>query len=128
MAGRLPPGGFVQVRPFIEEHPSASEMSLIGGGSIPRPGLVSLAHRGVLFLDELPEYPRVVLENLRQPLEEGKITVARALQSVIFPAECMLVAAMNPCPCGYLGDSGHKCTCSPIPVQRYRVYNNAEES
>jgi len=120
VAGRLGEGGFVHIRPFIEGHPSASDVALVGGGSYPRPGAVSLAHRGVLFLDELPEYPRNVLENLRQPLENGEIVVSRAAQTVTFPANCMLVAAMNPCPCGYLGDSGHTCTCSPLQIERYR--------
>jgi len=120
VAGRLGKG-LICVRPFLEQHPSASEVSLVGGGSIPRPGAVSLAHRGVLFLDELPEYPRGVLENLRQPLENGEITVSRAAQSVTFPADCMLVAAMNPCPCGFLGDAGHTCTCTPAQIQRYRA-------
>ena len=121
VAGRLERGGLVCVRPFVEQHPSASEVSLVGGGVFPRPGAVSLAHRGVLFLDELPEYPRGVLEALRQPLENGEITISRAAQSITFPARCMLVAAMNPCPCGFLGDTGHVCVCTQAQIQRYRA-------
>ncbi|MBO4311470.1 MAG: YifB family Mg chelatase-like AAA ATPase [Desulfovibrionaceae bacterium] len=120
VAGKLEGKGLVTVRPFLEQHPTASEVSLVGGGTHPRPGAVSLAHRGVLFLDELPEYPRGTLEVLRQPLETGEVTVSRAAQTVVFPADCMLVAAMNPCPCGYLGDPGHACTCTPQQIQRYR--------
>jgi magnesium chelatase family protein len=92
---------------------------MVGGGSTPAPGEISLAHNGVLFLDELPEFNRKSLEVLRQPLEEGKVTIARALHSTTFPASFVLVAAMNPCPCGYLGDSRHACKCSPMHVERY---------
>lgn len=120
VAGKLDSGGLMVARPFLEQHPTASEISLVGGGTHPRPGAVSLAHRGVLFLDELPEYSRNTLEVLRQPLENGEVTVSRAAQAVTFPADCMLVAAMNPCPCGYLTDPGHDCLCSPQQVQRYR--------
>ncbi|HSP97708.1 MAG TPA: YifB family Mg chelatase-like AAA ATPase [Candidatus Dormibacteraeota bacterium] len=110
----------IAARPFRAPHHTISDAGLIGGGSIPRPGEVSLAHRGVLFLDELPEFRKNVLEVLRQPLEERRITVARAAGSVSFPADIMLVAAMNPCPCGYLGDAQHRCSCTMQQIQRYR--------
>lgn len=110
----------VTSRPFRAPHHTISDAGLIGGGAMPRPGEVSLAHRGVLFLDELPEFRKNVLEVLRQPLEERRITVTRAAGSVSFPADIMLVAAMNPCPCGYLGDAQHRCTCTIQQVQRYR--------
>jgi magnesium chelatase family protein len=110
----------IAARPFRAPHHTISDAGLIGGGSIPRPGEVSLAHRGVLFLDELPEFRKHVLEVLRQPLEERRITVTRASGSVSFPADIMLVAAMNPCPCGYLGDAQHRCTCTIQQVQKYR--------
>jgi magnesium chelatase family protein len=92
---------------------------LIGGGNLPRPGEVTLAHNGILFLDELPEFKRHVLETLREPLEEGRITISRAKQSVTFPARFQLLAAMNPCPCGYLGSSEQQCRCSPLQIQKY---------
>ena len=107
-------------RPFRAPHHTVSDAGLIGGGQYPRPGEVSLAHNGVLFLDELPEFKKQVLEVLRQPLEDGTVTIARAATSLNFPARFMLVAALNPCPCGYLGDSFRSCTCTPIQVQRYR--------
>jgi magnesium chelatase family protein len=110
----------VAARPFRAPHHTISDAGLIGGGSIPRPGEVSLAHRGVLFLDELPEFRKNALEVLRQPLEERRITVARAAGSVSFPADIMLIAAMNPCPCGYLGDAQHTCSCTMQQIQRYR--------
>ena len=97
-----------------------SEVGLLGGSAIPAPGEVSLAHHGVLFLDELPEFKRSTLEVMRQPLEDGKVTVSRAAGSVTFPSEFMLVAAMNPCPCGYFGDLKRECRCGPLQVQRYR--------
>lgn len=113
-------GRLVTTRPFRAPHHTASTVSLVGGGSVPRPGEISLAHRGVLFLDELPEFNRSVLESLRQPLEDGSVTVARAQSTVSFPARFTLVAAQNPCPCGYYGDSLKNCTCSPGAVLRYR--------
>ena len=121
VAGMLDGRGLVSERPFREPHHTVSEAALVGGGSIPRPGEVSLAHRGVLFLDELPEYGKTTLDVLRQPLENGTITVSRSAHSVTFPADCMLVAAMNPCPCGYATDPRHTCTCSPMQVRRYRA-------
>ena len=107
-------------RPFRSPHHTVSDAGLIGGGQIPRPGEVSLAHNGVLFLDELPEFKKHVLEVLRQPLEDGTVTIARAATSLNFPARFMLVAAMNPCPCGFLGDRVRSCTCTPLQIQRYR--------
>ena len=108
-------------RPFRSPHHSASAQALVGGGVCPRPGEISLAHRGVLFLDELPEFPRQVLEVLREPLESGRITISRALQQLTFPARFQLVAAMNPCPCGFDGDSQRACRCTPDQVQRYQA-------
>ncbi|MDD5110478.1 MAG: YifB family Mg chelatase-like AAA ATPase [Patescibacteria group bacterium] len=120
VAGALPPGqALVLHRPFRSPHHSASGVALVGGGSTPRPGEVSLAHRGVLFLDEFPEFPRTVLDNLRQPLEDGVVTVARVAASMRFPARFTLVAAANPCPCGYLTDPEHPCICSPTQVAKY---------
>ncbi len=121
VAGQLRPGvGLLSERPFRAPHHTISDVALVGGGSTPRPGEVSLAHHGVLFLDEMPEFDRRVLEALRQPIEEGRITVSRALRSVMFPARFVLVAAMNPCPCGYLGDPKRTCRCSPQQTARYR--------
>src|SRR5213592_4310060 len=120
VAGVLDPGaGLVGVRPFRSPHHTISDAGLIGGGAVPRPGEVSLAHNGVLFLDELPEFPRNVLEVMRQPLEDGTVSIARAAMSLTFPARFMLAAAMNPCPCGYFNDRSRECHCTPPMIQRY---------
>jgi magnesium chelatase family protein len=120
VAGQLRPGiGLITERPFRAPHHTISDVALVGGGSVPRPGEVSLAHHGVLFLDEMPEFDRRVLEALRQPIEEGRITVSRALRSLSFPARFVLVAAMNPCPCGYFGDPRRQCKCTPQQTARY---------
>jgi len=119
---RVPrPDGLVRTRPFRAPHHTISTAALIGGGSSPQPGEVSLAHHGVLFLDELTEFRRDVLEGLRQPLEDRTVTVARARSTLTFPAAFQLVAAANPCPCGFLGDTARSCTCTPTAVQRYRA-------
>lgn len=110
----------ISEQPFRAPHHTASAASLIGGGSFPRPGEISLAHRGVLFLDEFAEFSRSVLENLREPLEEGVVTVSRVRGSLLFPARFLLIAAMNPCPCGYAGDPEHACACSPYQVLQYK--------
>ena len=120
VAGVLDPGaGLVGVRPFRAPHHTISDAGLIGGGAVPRPGEVSLAHNGMLFLDELPEFPRSVLEVMRQPLEDGTVCIARAAGSLTFPARFMLAAAMNPCPCGYHNDRTRECRCGPPLIQRY---------
>lgn len=111
--------GLVAHRPFRSPHHTISDAGLIGGGMVPRPGEVSLAHNGLLFLDELPEFPRNVLEVLRQPLEDGTVTISRAAMSLSFPARFMLAAAMNPCPCGYFNDKRRECMCTPPMIQRY---------
>jgi magnesium chelatase family protein len=121
VAGVLPRGvGLLSVRPFRAPHHTISDIALVGGGSQPRPGEVSLAHHGVLFLDEMPEFTRRVLEVLRQPLEDGSVAIARAARTAIFPARFVLVGAMNPCPCGFSGDLVRECRCTPPEVTRYR--------
>ena len=121
VAGLLAAGQSLMTRrPFRSPHHTVTDVALIGGGTNPRPGEISLAHNGVLFLDEVPEYKRSTLEVLRQPLEDRKITVARSKLTVEYPASFMLVAAMNPCPCGHYGDPTHKCTCTPAQIQRYK--------
>lgn len=121
VAGLLPGGvGLVDQRPFRAPHHTISNVALIGGGAQPRPGEVSLAHNGVLFLDEMLEFHRGVLEVMRQPLEEGTVTIARAARSALFPARFMLVGAMNPCPCGYVGSRERECRCTPLQIDRYR--------
>lgn len=119
-AGLLGNESCVCERPFRAPHHTASGAAVVGGGPYPRPGEISLAHRGVLFLDELPEFHRDVLESLRQPLENGKVVVARSRQNIIFPARFMLIAAMNPCPCGYYGDTKKECSCGAHEVIRYQ--------
>ncbi len=122
VAGTLRSGEpLVSVRPFRSPHHTISDVALVGGGTVPRPGEVSLAHNGVLFLDELPEFKRSVLEGLRQPLENGEVTISRATGSLTFPASFMLVAAMNPCPCGFWGDDRRPCACTAGQIHRYRA-------
>lgn len=120
VAGVLPPDkAMIATRPFRSPHHTISDAGLIGGGKYPRPGEVSLAHHGVLFLDELPEFKKNVLEVMRQPMEDGNVTIARAMLSIMYPANFMLAAAMNPCPCGYYTDPNKECTCNPPQIQRY---------
>jgi magnesium chelatase family protein len=121
VAGLLPPETpLVRERPFRAPHHTISHAGLAGGGRWPRPGEISLAHRGVLFLDEMPEFGQHILEVLRQPLEDGLVTISRAQGTVSFPAKMTLIGAMNPCPCGYLGDSQRSCTCTPQMITRYQ--------
>jgi magnesium chelatase family protein len=119
LLGQFKPEEFGQ-RPFRQPHHTASAVALVGGGNPPRPGEISRAHQGVLFLDELPEFDRKVLETLREPLETGRIHIARAAHQAEFPAEFQLIAAMNPCMCGFLGHSNGKCRCTPDQIARYR--------
>ena len=120
VAGLLGSGqSLITQRPFRSPHHTVSHAGLVGGGSYPRPGEISLAHHGVLFLDEMPEFHRDVLEVLRQPLEDGQVAIARAAQSLVFPARFQMIAAMNPCPCGFLGDAKRPCVCSPLQVRKY---------
>ncbi len=120
VAGLLPPGqALVTARPFRSPHHTVSDAALVGGGKIPRPGEVSLAHHGVLFLDELPEFKKNVLEVLRQPMEDAYVTIARASQTLTYPANFLLAAAMNPCPCGYYSDPNHDCSCNGAQIQKY---------
>jgi magnesium chelatase family protein len=120
VAGRLKQsGGLIQQRPFRAPHHTISDVALVGGGSFPQPGEISLAHNGVLFLDELPEFKRTVLEVMRQPLEDRNITISRSKFSIEYPASFMLVASMNPCPCGYYNHPDKDCVCGPGVVQKY---------
>ena len=120
VAGLLPHNSpLIATRPYRSPHHTISDAGLIGGGQIPRPGEVSLSHHGVLFLDELPEFKKNVLEVMRQPLEDGKVTISRAALSLTYPAQFMLAAAMNPCPCGYSTDPNHECSCTPQQIQKY---------
>ncbi len=122
VVGLLQPGqGLLSRRPFRAPHHTISDAGLIGGGTTPRPGEVSLAHNGVLFLDELPEFKRSTLEVLRQPLEDGVVTISRAASALTFPARFMLVASMNPCFCGFYGDSQRACSCAPARIRQYRA-------
>lgn len=120
ISGLLDHQGIITIRPFRSPHHTTSHVGLVGGGSNPKPGEISLAHRGVLFLDEFPEFSRHVLEALRQPIEDGFVTISRSKGRVSYPAKCMIVAAHNPCPCGFFGDPTHTCMCLPSQILRYR--------
>ena len=120
IAGLLGKDAVMSKRPFRSPHHTISLVGLIGGGSNPRPGEITLAHRGVLFLDEFPEFPRNILESLRQPIEDAIVSISRAKGKTTFPAKCMLIASQNPCPCGYLGDKTHNCICTPSQISRYK--------
>lgn len=120
ISGSLNGSGIIRVRPFRSPHHTTSLVGIIGGSSMPKPGEITLAHRGVLFLDEFPEFPRHVLEALRQPIEDGFVSISRASGKVTFPTQCMIVAAQNPCPCGFYGDSTHHCSCSVAQLMRYQ--------
>lgn len=121
LTGNIPPGeGLIKTRPFRTAHHTTSRIGLIGGGSIPHPGEISLSHNGVLFLDEFPEFSRGTLEALRQPMEDGRVSITRIAGSITFPAGFMLIAAANPCPCGYLGDPKRECKCTPRMVMKYQ--------
>lgn len=119
ISGLLPDEGYISSRPFRTPHHSSSSIALVGGGSVPKPGEISLSHRGVLFLDEIPEFTRNVLETLRQPLEDGRVTIARAQGSTSFPARFLLICSMNPCPCGFATDPTTPCICPPHAIERY---------
>ena len=120
VAGKLPENAtLISKRPFRSPHHTISDVALVGGGGIPQPGEISLAHNGVLFLDELPEFKRTVLEVMRQPMEERRVTISRAKIALDFPASFMLIASMNPCPCGYYNHPEKECTCPPGAVQKY---------
>jgi magnesium chelatase family protein len=120
-AGMTLDGALRFERPFRAPHHTISDVGLLGGGTFPKPGEVSLAHHGVLFLDEFPEFSRSAMEVLRQPLEDGEVTISRSAAKITLPCRCMLVAAMNPCPCGHLGDPAHRCRCTPTQIQHYRA-------
>ena len=120
IAGLLGKSAVMNKRPFRSPHHTTSQVGLIGGGSHPKPGEITLAHRGVLFLDEFPEFPRTILETLRQPIEDAYVSISRSKGKTSFPAKCMLVASQNPCPCGYLGDKSHQCACTPSQISRYK--------
>jgi len=121
VAGKLTTGKpLITQRPFRSPHHTSSGVALVGGGAFPRPGEISLAHKGVLFLDEFPEFPRIVLENLRQPLEDGVVTVSRAQGTITFPARFTLIASQNPCPCGYYSDPDRECICTPTQILKYQ--------
>lgn len=120
VAGLLGKAALIDKRPFRSPHHTISLVGLIGGGTNPRPGEITLAHRGVLFLDEFPEFPRGILESLRQPIEDATVSISRAKGKTSFPAKCMMVASQNPCPCGYLGDNTHECSCTPSQIAKYK--------